>query len=85
MNAIERRLKRLEVEERHLAMQLPPREWFARGYIRIDRLDPPEQAEFEGLLERIWDDHGYMVPERLSYEERLRATDLCAMLLERVP
>ena len=82
---ISTRLTALEAEEWRHAHALPPREWFRQGYIRIDRLDPPERTELAELLERLWDDHGGMVPEQLTLSERQRVSDLVGMIAERIP
>ncbi len=81
----ERRLAALERNEWDRVHALPPQEWFARGYIRVDRLPEPERTEFERLLGRCFDAAGDIAPEQLTTTERRRAVDLFGMIAERIP
>jgi hypothetical protein len=90
MSRISHRLARIEDQEgeRIIAemLALPEREWFRRGYCPVDRLPESEWAELWALLERLFDESGWVAyPDALTSDEYRRLHELinCSFALNR--
>ncbi len=84
MPSIGRRLSALEQAEWDRLYRLPPREWFAGGYVNIGRLPDPERAELEAILDASFNARGYLDHTRLSPDQQRRGGELLRKLLEMV-